>query len=91
MQQLQFMKGTIREQLNRLLGNEVIKEIRFQMGVIAHPVRVEPVIDDQGTVLDENERKRIDEALRPLEDPEMRDIARRIMVKEACTKKTLHH
>jgi hypothetical protein len=90
-QQLQFMKGTIQDSLNRLLGSDVIKDIRFQMGVIARPVQVEPVVEDQEVVLDDAERERIDEALRPLADPETREIARRIMVKEALAKKTVHH
>jgi hypothetical protein len=91
MQQLQFMKGQICEQLNRLLGKDVIKDIRFQMGMIDRPPHGEPSAKDQAVVLDDAEQARIDEALRPLADPEMREIARRIMVKEASAKKTLHH
>jgi len=91
MQQLQFMKGQICEQLNQLLGKGVIKDIRFQMGMIDCPSQGEPLAKDQEVALDDAEQARIDEALRPLADPEMRDIARRIMVKEASAKKTLHH
>lgn len=91
MQQLQFMKGTIREELNRLLGKEVIKEIRFQIGTVSRPTQGEPSVEDQEVVLDASERERIDEALRPLQDPEIREIARRIMVKGASAKKTLNH
>jgi hypothetical protein len=91
MQQLQFMKGKICEQLNRLLGKEVIKDIRFQMGMIDHPARSDASAKDQEVVLDEAEQARIEEALRPLADPEIREIARRIMVKEVSTKKTEHH
>jgi hypothetical protein len=86
-QQLQFMKGTIREELNRLLGKDVIKDIRFQIGVIARPHHSEPSVEDQKVVLDDAEKARIEEALRPLADPEMREIARRIMVKEASANK----
>jgi hypothetical protein len=88
MQQLQFMKGSIRDALNRLLGNEAIKDIRFQIGEIARPTRIEPAPEEREVVLDQAELKRIEEALRPLADPEMREIARRIMVKEAVTNKT---
>jgi hypothetical protein len=90
MQQLQFMKGKICEQLNRLLGKEVIKDIRFQMGMIDHPSRSDSSAKEQEVVLDAAEQARIDEALRPLADPEIREIARRIMTKEASAKKTLH-
>jgi len=91
MQQLQFMKGKICEQLNRLLGKEVIKDIRFQMGMIDSRPHGEPSAKNQEIVLDAAEQARIDEALRPLADPEMREIARRIMIKEASAKKTLRH
>jgi hypothetical protein len=87
MQQLQFMKVTIREELNRLLGTEVVKDIRFQMGVIDRPDHGDSSVNDQEVVLDDAERERIDEALRPLEDPEMREIVRRIMVKGASANK----
>ncbi|MCJ7545213.1 MAG: DUF721 domain-containing protein [Deltaproteobacteria bacterium] len=89
MQQLQFMKGKMCEQLNRLLGKEVIKDIRFQMGMIDRSSRGDATVKDQEVVLDAAEQARIDEALRPLADPEMREIARRIMIKEASAKKTL--
>ncbi|MCJ7662922.1 MAG: DUF721 domain-containing protein [Desulfobacterales bacterium] len=91
MQQLQFMKGQICEQLNRLLGKGVIKDIRFQMGMIDCPPHSDSSAKDQEVALDDAEQARIDEALRPLEDPEMREIARRIMVKEASAKKTVHN
>ncbi|MCJ7662791.1 MAG: DUF721 domain-containing protein [Desulfobacterales bacterium] len=89
MQQLQFMKGQICEQLNRLLGKGVIKDIRFQMGMIDCPPPGDSSAKDQEVALDDAEQARIDEALRPLADPEMRAIARRIMVKEASAKKSL--
>jgi hypothetical protein len=91
MQQLQFMKGKICEQLNRLLGKEVIKDIRFQMGMIDRPPHSDATAKDQKVVLDAGEQARIEEALRPLQDPEIREIARRIMIKEASAKKTLPH
>lgn len=87
MQQLQFMKVTIRDELNRLLGKEVIKDIRFQMGIIFRPSHDEPSVNDQEVGLDDTERERIDEALRPLQDPEMKEIVRRIMIKGASVNK----
>jgi len=87
MQQLQFMKGTICKELNRLLGKEVVKEIRFQMGMIARPAHGESPVDNQEVVLDDAERERIDEALRPLQDPEVKEIIRRIMIKGASLNK----
>jgi predicted nucleic acid-binding Zn ribbon protein len=83
MQELQFMKGTICKELNRLVGREAVKDIRFQMGTIARPSHNEPSAADQEVALDDAERERIDKALRPLQDPETREIVRRIMVKGA--------
>jgi predicted nucleic acid-binding Zn ribbon protein len=87
MQQLHFMKGTIREELNRLVGREVVKDIRFQIGMIAHSTHAESSVKDQEVVLDDAERERIDEALRPLQDDETREIVRRIMIKGASVNK----
>ena len=87
MQQLHFMKGTIQKELNRVLGKEVVKDIRLQIGTIAPPPHDEPAVDNQEVVLDDADRQRIDEALRPLQDPEAKEIIRRIMVKGASLKK----
>ena len=91
MQQLQFMKVTIRDELNRLLEKEVIKDIRFQIGTITRPSNDEPSATDQEVALDDDERERIDEALRPLQDDETKEIVRRIMIKGASAKKTANH
>jgi hypothetical protein len=87
MQQLQFMKGKIREELNRLLGKEIIKEIRFQIGPIPPPSHDEPSVKDQEVALDDVERERIDKALQPLQDDETKEIVRRIMIKGASLNK----
>jgi hypothetical protein len=57
------------------------------MGTIDRPSQGEPSVKDQEIVLDREERERIDEALRPLQDAETREIVRRIMVKGASLKK----
>ncbi|UCC66098.1 MAG: DUF721 domain-containing protein [Deltaproteobacteria bacterium] len=87
MQQLQFMKGMILEELNRQLGGEVIKDIRFQIGVVSRPSLEGQSVGDQDVVLDEAEKEWMTEALRPLQDPEVKEIVRRIMVKESSLKK----
>lgn len=91
MQQLHFMKGTIQKELNRVLGKEVVKDIRLQIGTIAPPDHDEPPAVDQKVVLDDAERERIEEALQPLQDPETKEVIRRIMVKGASVKKTVNH
>lgn len=91
MQQLQFMKGKICKELNRLVGREAIKDIRFQIGTISRSSHDEPSVNDQEVALDDAERERINEALRPLQDDETREIVRRIMIKGASAKKTANH
>jgi predicted nucleic acid-binding Zn ribbon protein len=86
LQQLQFMKAQIQDELNRLLENDVIKEIRFQIGHVTPPARGKKVVVRK-IILDDADQARIDEALSPLTDPETREIARRLMIKEAATKK----
>ena len=88
MQELQFMKEMILEGLNRQLGRGVIKEIRFQIGVVSRPLKGGEAADDQEVLLDEGQRQRMEEALRPLQDPEVREIARRILTKGASLKKS---
>ena len=88
MQELQFMKEMILEGLNRQLGRGVIKEIRFQIGVVSRPLKGGEAADDREVVLDEGQRQRMEEALRPLQDPEVREIARRILTKGASLKKS---
>ncbi len=88
MQELHFMKGTIREELNRLLGKEVIKEIRFQMGEVS--VKKEGKDDFQnseGVSLNKVEREKIEEILSPLQDLETKEVIRRVMVKGASVKR----
>ena len=87
MQQLQFMKGTICKELNRLLGKEVIKEIRFQIGTISRPTQETSSVNDQEAALDDAERERINKALQSLQDDETKEIVRRIMIKGATAKK----
>ena len=81
------MKEMILEALNRQLGRGVIKDIRFQMGVVSRPLKGGEAADDREVVLDEGQRQRMEEALRPLQDPEVREIARRILTKGASLKK----
>jgi hypothetical protein len=66
---------------------EVIKDIRFQMGMIDRPPHGDLSAADQEAVLDAAERERIDEALCPLQDAETKEIVRRIMIKGASAKR----
>lgn len=82
-QQLQFMKGDICAELNRRIGKGVIKDIKFQMGVIDRPPRGEAPDKIKEEYPDEAQKARIEEVLKPLKDHEIKEIVRRIMLKEA--------
>ena len=60
------------------------------MGMIDRPGHGESSATDQEVVLDDAEQERIDEALRPLQDAETREIVRRIMVRGASLKKAVN-
>ena len=57
------------------------------MGTIARPTTETSSVNDQEVALDDAERERIDEALRPLQDAETKEIVRRIMLKGASLNK----
>ena len=87
MQQLQFMKGVILEKLKQHLEKKVIKDIRFQIGVVSHGARetlgaAQPEVD-----LNEDEWQWVDEVMSPLRDTELQEIVKRIMVKDTMLKK----
>ncbi|RLB04164.1 MAG: hypothetical protein DRG50_09265 [Deltaproteobacteria bacterium] len=88
-QQLQFMKGMILEGLNKRLGKKVVKEIRLQIGVVPSPSKEAEPLKGKEVTLNEGEKRRVEEALHPLKDPEVREIVRRIMVKGVCSRKKL--
>jgi len=86
-QQLQFMKMMILKGLNHRLGREVIKEIRFQIGEVSRPSKDDQSENGQKVFLDERTKEQMEEVLRPLKDPEMREIVRRVLIRETLLKR----
>jgi len=87
MQQLQLMKVMILEKLNAHLGQGVIKDIRFQIGMVAR-------LDERGSSptgkdvsLEEDEMAWVNDVASPLRDPELRDVVKRVLAKDASLRK----
>jgi predicted nucleic acid-binding Zn ribbon protein len=84
MQQLQFLKPTLLEKINTFLGEPHIQDIRFKLGKISKP----PPAPSQAQVwreedLDESTLKRIETLLQKIEDEEVSEVLRDILIKGA--------
>lgn len=85
MQQLQFMKSMILEMVNGCMGENAVRELRFQIGKIG-PVRKGNLKPWRDVSLPQEVLMRIDRELSLVGDPELRDIIRKLRVKEAQVK-----
>ena len=85
-QELTFLKSGIMERLNSTIGKEVIKDIYFKIGEIKKSFseeKKEKTIDLESVKLDKGKRRKIIESLRKIEDPEIREILKNFLTKEA--------
>jgi hypothetical protein len=81
MQQLQFMKGLILQNLSRDLGAAPVKDIRFCIGELGPPLPETNGKGDPGIPLEalgDGDRERIRLALTGVQDGEMREILSRL-------------
>lgn len=90
MQQLQFMKYIIIDKVNEHMKSEAVKDIRFQIGKIGQvrkgnrkPWSDEPL---SGELV-----FKIDSQLSSVKDPELRDIIKKLRIKEAQVKRWRDH
>jgi hypothetical protein len=83
MHQLQFMKQDILPRINALLNHREVKSLHFTLGEIP-PIPASPgdAPADGPVRLKARDRKMIEESTARLRDPELREIFRRVMVKE---------
>lgn len=88
-QELTFLKNRIMERLNKRMGKEVIKDIYFKIGNIERPLQEEKPASSTSTVdlervkLDQEKRRKIEESLKKIEDPEIKEILKNFLTKEA--------
>ena len=95
-QELTFLKSGIMERLNSTIGKKVIKDIYFKIGEI-NPAplqrngvkksfpeeKKEKAIDLERVKLDKGKRRKIEESLKKIEDPEIKKILKDFLTKEA--------
>ena len=85
-QELTFLKSGIMERLNSTIGRKVIKDIYFKIGEIKKSFpeeKKEKTIDLESVKLDKEKKKRIEESLEKIKDPEIREILKNFLTKEA--------
>lgn len=84
MQQLQFLKSTLLDQVNAFLGEPLIQDIRFKLGKVSGPPpspSKSPLMEDEP--LDPETLYRIESFLQDLEDTEVRKSLREVLIKGA--------
>jgi hypothetical protein len=87
MHQLNFLKESIIANINRKLGSEAVKEIRFRMGTLPDMDGKPEDRPPTPTRLGRKERKVVEESISMISSKELRETLSRIMVKDLSTKK----
>lgn len=84
-QQLQFMKGMVIEKVNRFMGGNGVTDLRFRVGNLG--------VTEKGNQkpwkevsLDKELLLRIDDELAPVRDHELREVIKKLRLKEAQVK-----
>ncbi len=89
MQQLQFLKPTLLDQVNAFLGEPLIRDIRFKLGKVSPPdpaPRKTLLMEDE--LLDQGTLDRIENHLKEIEDEEVKMRLRTILINSAKLERT---
>jgi hypothetical protein len=81
MQQLQFLKPTLLDQVNAFLGGPLIQDIRFKLGKVSPPDPAPPktlLMEDE--LLDQGTLDRIENHLKEIDDEEVKLRLRTILI-----------
>jgi len=84
MQQLQFLKPALLEQVNAFLGEPLIQDIRFKLGKVSAPFPAPPkapLTEEQ--TLDKETLNKIEELLQGIDDQEVRKSLQMVLIKGA--------
>ena len=84
MQQLQFLKPTLLEKVNAFLGKPLIQDIRFKQGKISPPppaLPKTPSLKDEK--LDKATLNRIESIIQKINDQDLREIMRDVLMRGA--------
>ncbi len=84
MQQLHFLKAEIIGKVNELMAGTDLKDIRFSIGPFPSPAGVgkESALPLPTIHLKERDKKMVETCLASLADAELKEIIRRVMIKE---------
>jgi len=84
MQQLQFLKPTLLNQVNAFLGEPLIQDIRFRLGKISIPLPTPPkTLSMEDEPLDQETLDRIENLLQKIDDEEVQRSLRVVLIKGA--------
>ncbi|HVP79804.1 MAG TPA: DUF721 domain-containing protein [Thermodesulfobacteriota bacterium] len=84
MQQLQFLKPTLLNQVNAFLGEPLIQDIRFKLGKISPSLPVPPrTLSMEDETLDQGTLDRIENLLQKIDDEEVQRSLRVVLIKGA--------
>jgi hypothetical protein len=84
MHQLHILKQDIIEKINELLGKELIKDVHFSIGEIPSTMPTNSYSSSFSTdsyPLRDKDKKLIEKSISSVEDPELKEILRRVMTK----------
>ena len=84
MQQLQFLKPTLLNQVNAFLGEPLIQDIRFKLGKVSPPLPASPKTPSmEDEPLDQGTLGRIESLLQKINDEEVQRSLREVLIKGA--------
>jgi hypothetical protein len=84
MQQLQFLKPTLLDQINAFLGGPQIQDIRFKLGKVSAPLPAPPkTLLTEDEPLDQETLDRIESLLQKIGDQEVQKSLREVLIKGA--------
>lgn len=89
LQQLQFLKEEIKERLNAKLGRDVVESFYFQIGSVHEKKEEGPDIAGElkKVKLSKEERAEIEDVFKDVENQEIKESMKKVLVKEAKRKK----
>jgi len=84
MQQLQFLKPTLLDQVNAFLGEPLIQDIRFKLGKVSPTLPAPPkTLSMEDESLDQGTLNRIENLLREIDDEEVQKSLREVLIQGA--------
>jgi hypothetical protein len=84
MQQLHILKQEIIEKINQLIGKELIKNVHFSIGEVPSTMPTNSYsssFSPDSYPLKDKDKKLIEKSISSVEDPELKEILRRVMTK----------